>query len=429
MDVLLKAAKFGQLEFCKLLLNDPAATPHVDINYSNLNGYTALHYASYGGHVAVVEYLLSNGADHMKRNCHGETAEDAARQAGKSDVVKVLSSWKAAHSNGITMADMLLEQQYLSIINQACDSGTRGSAMPTMSYSSSSSSSSLQMILECVGYGYGSGTTVGGDYSSRSDGSSYGCGGCASSDSYSKYISADTCGSDDGAGPGACGVDNGSSQFGESSIGKDSAINASLDTDTIHQDIQSVSPSHGCAQELLSSDSSPQWDLKVSAGQLADISDTGLSISLHSLNDRATGNSDCGRSSGWVIGRSSMCDICLNHLSVSKRHAEIRWIPGRGLVVVDLGSKHGTFINGKRLTPVTTPLSLPPPPSPCLTSLVSVSQDTAQTEVSTTVAENTMDVWYDVTLGDVLTFGLVEGCIVQSLPLPVTSTPAIVSKG
>jgi hypothetical protein len=53
-----------------------------------------------------------------------------------------------------------------------------------------------------------------------------------------------------------------------------------------------------------------------------------------------------------VIGRSSDCDIIIGDLSLSKRHAAIRRVPAHGYCVEDLGSKHGTYLDLKKLIPV-----------------------------------------------------------------------------
>lgn len=55
---------------------------------------------------------------------------------------------------------------------------------------------------------------------------------------------------------------------------------------------------------------------------------------------------------GLVIGRGTAADLRINDPGVSRRHAEIRVVPG-GLVpevsVVDLGSTNGLFVNGQRV--------------------------------------------------------------------------------
>ncbi len=50
-----------------------------------------------------------------------------------------------------------------------------------------------------------------------------------------------------------------------------------------------------------------------------------------------------------VIGRHSDCDICLPADEVSRRHAKITVTPV-GLMIEDLGSSNGTFVNGERVS-------------------------------------------------------------------------------
>jgi len=49
----------------------------------------------------------------------------------------------------------------------------------------------------------------------------------------------------------------------------------------------------------------------------------------------------------FTIGRSPDCDLPLGHITVSWHHAELRY-NGRAWVLVDLGSKNGTRVNGWR---------------------------------------------------------------------------------
>ena len=52
-----------------------------------------------------------------------------------------------------------------------------------------------------------------------------------------------------------------------------------------------------------------------------------------------------------VVGRAKDCDVVLEHPSVSGRHASMRWDEGR-ILVEDLGSANGTFVDGQRITRV-----------------------------------------------------------------------------
>jgi len=51
-----------------------------------------------------------------------------------------------------------------------------------------------------------------------------------------------------------------------------------------------------------------------------------------------------------VIGRERDCDLCLPDAGVSRRHAKIDW-EGERPVIVDLESRHGTFVNSIRIEP------------------------------------------------------------------------------
>jgi DNA-binding winged helix-turn-helix (wHTH) protein len=50
-----------------------------------------------------------------------------------------------------------------------------------------------------------------------------------------------------------------------------------------------------------------------------------------------------------VLGRDPALDLCIDSSSVSRRHARL-CVGGGKVVLEDLGSKNGTFVNGQRLT-------------------------------------------------------------------------------
>ena len=51
----------------------------------------------------------------------------------------------------------------------------------------------------------------------------------------------------------------------------------------------------------------------------------------------------------WVAGRLAVCDLTLEHASASRRHAAVLHHRSGAFYVLDLGSAHGTFLDGKRL--------------------------------------------------------------------------------
>lgn len=82
---------------------------------------------------------------------------------------------------------------------------------------------------------------------------------------------------------------------------------------------------------LLSQDTTAQWFL---SGQI-DESQPLRQFPIHSP---------------FTIGRKSDCSLCLNVGCISKNHAEIEITSNGSLVVRDLGSTNGTYINGEPLT-------------------------------------------------------------------------------
>jgi len=54
-------------------------------------------------------------------------------------------------------------------------------------------------------------------------------------------------------------------------------------------------------------------------------------------------------SGATLFGRDASCAGCLPSASVSRTHAEIRWVPGSAPMLRDLDSTNGVFINGRRV--------------------------------------------------------------------------------
>lgn len=53
----------------------------------------------------------------------------------------------------------------------------------------------------------------------------------------------------------------------------------------------------------------------------------------------------------YWIGRDEECEVALEDSRVSRRHARLEWREDRGWTLVDLESKNGTILDGKRLEP------------------------------------------------------------------------------
>src|SRR3954447_26171495 len=51
----------------------------------------------------------------------------------------------------------------------------------------------------------------------------------------------------------------------------------------------------------------------------------------------------------FVLGRQQGCDLIVRDTRASRRHAELRGLPGGGVRLRDLGSANGTLVDGRRV--------------------------------------------------------------------------------
>eukprot|EP01032_Pedospumella_encystans_P023621 gene23621-26736_t len=244
---LMACAKQGRVQCCKLLLSlDSAAS----VNTQNAQGYTALHYASYQGHIEVAFLLLAAGADWRLCNVHGETAYQTA-----------ISGKKYELANRFQISPYFADNYYPPV----------SSSGVTMSKHEAS-----MFKLEII------------DVESGGD---------------------------------------------KSFIGLDfhclAATQRALNSTTPTILSGSAFEATGCMQ--------------------------------YSCDD-------------LYIGRARSNHICIADLSLSKQHAVVSYIENMGFVVHDIGSKHGTFVNKKRLVVFGTDISSATTTSSVETATASVVQ-------------------------------------------------------
>ena len=112
MDLIFGAASRGDLaEVQRLVEEDPARVNATD----GADGWTPLFYSTSQGHVAVVAYLLDQGAVIDFQDRHGWTALHLACQRGRLEVVRLLSD---------RGADLTLtEEHYETPFIRACIDG------------------------------------------------------------------------------------------------------------------------------------------------------------------------------------------------------------------------------------------------------------------------------------------------------------------
>jgi len=83
------------------------------------------------------------------------------------------------------------------------------------------------------------------------------------------------------------------------------------------------------------------------AAALADVPGKGPALVVRSGGGRA-GESFLPSGDRTLIGRSPDCDVFLDDVTVSRKHAEIVR-DGERFTITDLGSLNGTFVNRKRI--------------------------------------------------------------------------------
>lgn len=73
-----------------------------------------------------------------------------------------------------------------------------------------------------------------------------------------------------------------------------------------------------------------------------------VALTLSEGEGRPTQTTKLGRREEIVIGRGVECDVVIKDAKASRKHCRLVR-KGDGFVLEDLGSKNGTFVNGKKI--------------------------------------------------------------------------------
>ena len=95
MKIEISTPGMGELPYMNHLLeiSELLTSSGADVNIRDSYGWTALHIASYNGHLKIVQLLLCQGADISLRNNGGYTALDIASSYGGLEVADCLRKW------------------------------------------------------------------------------------------------------------------------------------------------------------------------------------------------------------------------------------------------------------------------------------------------------------------------------------------------
>ncbi|RZS90538.1 ankyrin repeat domain-containing protein [Aquimarina brevivitae] len=113
---LMYATSTGNLALCKLLFKSGA-----DINLTDTNKDSALNWATYYGHVQIMNYLISKGADYTAKSKHGTALDVALRLWHNDSVIEVFRPYYTSkkHIKGERkLIEYVSQRQFDKIINK-----------------------------------------------------------------------------------------------------------------------------------------------------------------------------------------------------------------------------------------------------------------------------------------------------------------------
>jgi hypothetical protein len=330
-SLLMMAARLGMPRCVKALLG---AGARLDVQCAK-DGSTALHLAAWHGCAAVVGALLRHGACCTTRNRYGETALDSAMKAQQQQQQQqhaTADAAKGASANAHASVVALLQNhnahgsiQWQQHAAADAAAGPEAQAATPQALASDWASAVDEASGRTFWFSRALGVTSWEDPRS----------GAAAA----------------GSAPAASGASVG----GDAAAGKAGAAAETVATDAATPDVAAASAAGGDAVQggllcLCPASGCCRVPAALAAAPIA--------LDPTALHGRGGGSGGCrGAAAVGVLrlGRSSSNEIALPSLRVSKEHAVIAFFDGHGACVKDVGSTHGTSLNGERLSTAKEP--------------------------------------------------------------------------
>ena len=381
-NILMYASKRGRSNICCGIVKiNPAC-----INYQTNRGYTALHYSAYYGHYDTTQVLIFNGADMFVKNNYHETAFDSALIAGypqlhldmlmhflcpspaatniptTTSLLQKLhrSNWEIMQREHVCMWttntpwDISGNVDIFSSWGRGGGRGGGGGGNPTATDTTSDATEvdyRLMMLARDMSCLFRYGDSMGG--------AGLGEGGQGGEVDFIRTCHMRRCSllysKQTNTAPLYSCMEDTAEPYGQTREGSRG-----------HR-IRAASTQAG--EVLTTLADLAKYTLRVvgdmgegSSGLIGKEYDCfAVSSEAHKVAGSTTSSPPLRRDLAITIGRSRSHDICLSDLSVSNHHARLQVIDNIGLFLSDLGSKHGTFVDGHRLYSITTSDALPRP--------------------------------------------------------------------
>jgi len=347
--LLMTAAKMGHLNCSRYLLSVISS----EVNTRNGDGFTALHYAAYHGHEEVAFLLLNAGADPRLCNNYQENALDSALAGGH---VKFAERLRLSRFYTLTPFGDLFDfsGDFMSDLNKRLESfdGRKDdknnssstyvradSSTYVRADSSSGSSNSNDNIL-----------SISKNISEIDNHLSDGEIDENINENNDKYLKNEQKNIHDGKIGSEIKKFRGKNNLVYGMKIEQKTVNNEMDLSGVNVVNVSGLSRKDAGKYYLEVKSAIDGGSESIIGQICDCLEGDKDIS-HIDKVKSHGE-DC-----MMIGRSRLNQFCLDDLSVSKQHATISYVTNIGYFLKDLGSKHGTFVDGSRVSTSSTNLN------------------------------------------------------------------------